>query len=239
MPAQEEQEEVAPGTLVHGYRIEKKLGSGGFERHDALDTRRRHAGGTQREGARAAHGVAAGAHCARGEAACRGRGGSNGRGGPRHLHAQAVGGRSRGWRRDSRRRDVPIGGGTDGSSHREIRQHPAPASTPDTGEDVQREHLAQQPGPIQLRRPLLLRFHLPAASGAGLASVPSALPPHRGSSAARPPSRCSRDVERKQSTGGVVSGVGSTRGGLGGEGQRRMIVLPMRHVHSWFYSAGD
>jgi serine/threonine-protein kinase len=30
MPAQEQQEEVAPSTLVHGYRIEKKLGSGGF-----------------------------------------------------------------------------------------------------------------------------------------------------------------------------------------------------------------
>ncbi len=30
MPAQEQQDVVAHGTLVHGYRIEKKLGSGGF-----------------------------------------------------------------------------------------------------------------------------------------------------------------------------------------------------------------
>ncbi|QRK12995.1 transposase [Archangium violaceum] len=41
-----------------------------------------------------------------------------------------------------------------------VRQHPAPASTPGRGEDVQNERPAQQPGPIQSRHALLLRFRL-------------------------------------------------------------------------------
>ncbi len=84
-------------------------------------------GGRQPRGTDGADSMGPGAHPAGEGGALRGRVGRDGDRGPRHLHAQAMVGESRDWRRDSRWRDVPINGGLEGFP--QLRESPLAASS--------------------------------------------------------------------------------------------------------------